>query len=313
LDSRGWVNKRFETQIGTIRGGKSFTKTHLHRMLTHVAYIGKIEYRDEIHQGEHPAIVDPGVFEKVQQTLNHNARTAGAGVRNRFGSFLKGILRCSACDCSMTPAHSTKKGSKRYRYYVCCNAQKRGWDVCPSKSVPASQIEEFVVERIRCIGRDPELIRETVAHARQQDATELDQLDGERRALERDLGQRHADVRKYSAQLGTDDSGIALTRLAEAQERIRALETRIEKVREQIHTIRRRMIEESEVADALREFDAVWQSLPPREQEKLVQLLVERVDYDGGEGKLAITFHPTGIQKLADQLSQSNQRKEKRA
>ena len=36
----------------------------------------------------------------------------------------------------------------------------------------------------------------------------------------------------------------------------------------------------------------------------MVQLLVERVDYDGSQGKVAITFQPTGIQTLADELAQ---------
>ncbi|MGH7170913.1 MAG: hypothetical protein ACRELF_03170 [Gemmataceae bacterium] len=28
-----------------------------------------------------------------------------------------------------------------YRYYTCVNAQKRGWQVCPSKSIPSAEIE----------------------------------------------------------------------------------------------------------------------------------------------------------------------------
>jgi hypothetical protein len=43
----------------------------------------------------------------------------------------------------------------------------------------------------------------------------------------------------------------------------------------------------------------------------VVQLLVERVTYDGAQGKVAITFHPTGIRTLADELAR--QAKEQRA
>jgi site-specific DNA recombinase len=43
----------------------------------------------------------------------------------------------------------------------------------------------------------------------------------------------------------------------------------------------------------------------------MVHLLVERVDYDGARGKVSITFHPTGIKTLADELT--NEQKEKRA
>jgi hypothetical protein len=44
----------------------------------------------------------------------------------------------------MTPAHSARNKTRRYRYYVCCNAQKRGWGVCPSKAVSAAEIKARV-------------------------------------------------------------------------------------------------------------------------------------------------------------------------
>jgi hypothetical protein len=40
-------------------------------------------------------------------------------------------------------------GVRRYRYYTCTNAQRRGWDACPSKSAPAAEIERLVLERVR--------------------------------------------------------------------------------------------------------------------------------------------------------------------
>ena len=36
-------------------------------------------------------------------------------------------------------------------------AQKRGWRTCPSKSIPADELERFVVDQIRTISRDPEI------------------------------------------------------------------------------------------------------------------------------------------------------------
>ena len=48
----------------------------------------------------------------------------------------------------MTPSHSTK-GTRRYRYYVCCAAQKWGWQSCPSKAVPAGELEQWILDHIR--------------------------------------------------------------------------------------------------------------------------------------------------------------------
>ncbi len=41
------------------------------------------------------------------------------------------------------------KAGRKYPYYVCRNAQRNGWSVCPSKSLPAQAIEESVLGRIR--------------------------------------------------------------------------------------------------------------------------------------------------------------------
>jgi len=41
------------------------------------------------------------------------------------------------------------KKDRKYPYYVCLNAQRKGWAVCPGKSLPAGSIEESVLGRIR--------------------------------------------------------------------------------------------------------------------------------------------------------------------
>jgi site-specific DNA recombinase len=48
--------------------------------------------------------------------------------------------------------------------------------------------------------------------------------------------------------------------------------------------------------------DPAWGALAPDEQARVVQLLVSRVDYDGAQGKVAITFHPLGLKTLAGEL-----------
>ena len=45
------------------------------------------------------------------------------------------------------------------------------------------------------------------------------------------------------------------------------------------------------------------EELSPAEQARVIGLLVKRVDYDGARGKLSITFQPTGIKALADELA----------
>src|SRR5215472_991361 len=54
------------------RGGQPFTKTSLYRLLTSVIYIGKIRYKNELHEGEHPGIIESAVWQQVQELLEQH-------------------------------------------------------------------------------------------------------------------------------------------------------------------------------------------------------------------------------------------------
>lgn len=306
LDRRGWTTKRWTIKKGGERGGRPFDKGNLYGLLTNVAYIGQVRYKDEIHPGEHEGIVDPIIFERVQALLRRNHRTGGPETRNQFGALLKSLLRCVPCDCAMTHTHSTKNGSQRYRYYVCQGAQKRGWNTCKSKSVPAAEIEQFVIDQLKCIGRDPDLIAETLSQARTQAQRQIVELETEAQGRDRDLVQHHADIRCLLAEAGVG-SERTTARLADLQERIRQAERRMTEITDEISTLRGQLVDEADVAHALAAFDPVWDSLTLREQSRVLHLLVERVDYDGRTDDISITFHPRGIKTIADELAEKQE------
>jgi site-specific DNA recombinase len=300
IDERGWVNKQWTTRKGVLRGGKPFDKNSLFKLLTNVAYLGKVRYKTEVHEGEHEAIVDADIWKRVQQLLTRNGRTGGAAVRNKHGALLKGLLYCTPCGCSMGHTYSTKNGTVQYRYYVCLNAQKRGWHTCPSKSVPAAEIERLVVEQIRAMGQDPSLVAATLRHARKQAQESISALEKERAALEREVKRHYREVKALAAEASSN--GMAATRLGDLNERIRAGEQRVTELREWAVALGREIVHEGDVADALAAFDLVWETLTPREQTRVVRLLVKRVEYDGDAGTVSLVLHPEGLRGLADEV-----------
>jgi site-specific DNA recombinase len=102
LDRRGWKTKSWTTKKGNRRGGRQFTKNSLYQLLTNVTYIGRIRYKEEVHDGEHEGIVDPDVFRRVGLEMRRNGASGGRTVRNKHGALLRGLLRCAACDCGMS-------------------------------------------------------------------------------------------------------------------------------------------------------------------------------------------------------------------
>jgi site-specific DNA recombinase len=302
LDRRGLTTKRWTTKKGKLRGGRSFNKNTLYALLTNVVFIGKVHYHDELYEGEHEGIVDAETFERVKKLLRLNNRTGGKRVRNKFGALLKGRLFCTPCGCAMSHSHTTRNRTKRYRYYVCVNAQKRGWANCPSKSVPAAEIERFVVDQIRGIGQDPGLVAATLAQARKQSEQRAKALDAERRGLVRQRERDDADLRAASL---AERNTASIARSADLLERIGAAQKRIDEIDLDLDDLRHQVIDEKDVAGAMAEFDALWESLSPRERSRVIELLIERVDYDGDAGTVAVSFRPTGFKQIAKELEET--------
>jgi hypothetical protein len=80
--------------------------------------------------------------------MTHRAAFARGRARNKHLALLSGLLYCDSCATRMVYSYAGKKDCK-YPYYVCLNAQRKGWAVCPVKSLSARRIEESVLERIR--------------------------------------------------------------------------------------------------------------------------------------------------------------------
>ncbi len=297
--SLGWTTKRWTTKKSVQRGGKLFTKNSLYALLTNVTYVGQIRYKDEVHRGEHQPIVPEELFRRAQALLQRNGHTGGRAVRNKHGALLRGLLRCGPCGCAMSHTY-TAKGNRRYRYYVCGTAQQRGWSECPSPSVPAGEIERFVVEQIKCIGRDPAVVAETVRQVREQTEATIERLSQERDGLKQQLRDDNA---RLQAAAAMSDHLERVSRLADIQEHIRIAERRLTEIDNELIALRGKLVDERDLASALADFDTMWETLAPREQARVLELLVERVDYDGERGRISLTFHPTGIKSLTRELA----------
>jgi site-specific DNA recombinase len=76
-------------------------------------------------------------------------------------------------------------------------------------------------------------------------------------------------------------------------------------VREELIALGRQLVDEKDVAKALALFDPVWETLSPREQVRVIRLLVQRVVYDGEQSTVSVTLHPAGIKTLADELEET--------
>ena len=116
--------------------------------MTNILYTGSIRHHGKPYPGEHAAILAPGTWERAQSLITERTAPVRGRARNKHLALLSGLLYCEFCATRMVYSYSGTS-DRRYPYYVCLNAQRKGWAVCPAKSLTARAIEESALGRIR--------------------------------------------------------------------------------------------------------------------------------------------------------------------
>jgi len=309
---RGWRTKTWVTREGKVREGGALDRANLHRLLTNVIYIGKVDYEEEIFEGEHEAIIEESLFNEVQETLRGQARTKGVyGGNGHPDALLKSLLRCGHCGYAMIHGHTRKSAGTQYRYYTCTTSQKQGVGVCPTSTIPAAAIEQFVVDQIRAMTTQPEMIRQVVTEAETVRATRVTELQEDATTLETHLLERQRAGQQLTRVLEVEDAGtpntIILEQLQQLEREIEETSQALAEVKQELTALTARKVSMKEFRSALELFDPVWEVLYPVERARILRLLIEQIDFNAGTGKIGITFRPTGIAALHDEMTSAQQ------
>jgi len=123
-------------------------------MLKNPVYRGQIAHKGKAFPGEHAAIVDEELWQRVQSRLEENRLERREGDSAIEPSLLTGIVFDASSE-SMTPTHAVKKGT-RYRYYISRRLiTGPAADSSYGQRVPASNLEALVINRLRALFADP--------------------------------------------------------------------------------------------------------------------------------------------------------------
>jgi DNA invertase Pin-like site-specific DNA recombinase len=144
--------------------GNRIDKKYLYRVLNNRAYIGEAVHKGDSYPGEHDAIIDREIWDRVHAILKESPRKRAARTRAETPALLKGLLY-GPDDAAFSPTH-TRKGGKLYRYYVSQTVLKHGAGSCPVGRVPAGEIEAAVIDQLRAVFRQPEIVAGTWKAAR---------------------------------------------------------------------------------------------------------------------------------------------------
>jgi site-specific DNA recombinase len=151
----------------TTKQGRLIDKGVLYKLLNNRVYLGEAVHKGQSYPGEHAAIIERDLWDKVHAILKESPRKRAANTRAQTPALLKGLL-FGPDGSAFSPTH-TRKGGRLYRYYVSQAVLKRGKDACPIGRVPAAEIEAAVIDQLRIVFRQPEIVVGTWRAAREQE------------------------------------------------------------------------------------------------------------------------------------------------
>ena len=146
LNEKGIVSKKRDLKSGT-SGGVTFTYGPLAYLLKNRTYLGETGHKGAWFPGEHEAIVDPQIFEQVQELLKANL-LGRTGRREQSGALLTGILFDDRGN-RMSPSFTVKRGVRYYSYVSSAVLRGRGSEAGSAIRITAEELERAVVEAVR--------------------------------------------------------------------------------------------------------------------------------------------------------------------
>ncbi|MFS8036584.1 recombinase family protein [Xanthobacter sp. AM11] len=158
LAAAGITAKRHVSATGNVTGGGVLGRGALYHLLQNRLYRGEISHKGIIYPGQHAAIIDEDLWDKVQELLAENRVERAVRSDAAAPSLLAGLVR-DEDGIPLTPSHANKKG-RRYRYYVSHDLIAGRKDVggngdsgpkrrrSSARRIPATDLEAIVERRI---------------------------------------------------------------------------------------------------------------------------------------------------------------------
>jgi DNA invertase Pin-like site-specific DNA recombinase len=136
LDKNG-----IHSKVREEKGGCSFARGMLYKMLSNPIYIGQIRHKGICHPGQHKAIIDQELWEKVQQHM------AVKSIEHKTHNTVSFPLTNKLFDISgerLISVQANKKG-RRYRYYISQSLRADPKDASSSGwRLPGQEIEQVI-------------------------------------------------------------------------------------------------------------------------------------------------------------------------
>lgn len=244
---------------------REWNYTAVRYVLMNPVYLGKLRWnyrklsgrptgREIITEGDHQAIVDEEIFEKVNNEIRRR-KTGGKVATSEFA--FAGVLRCNRCGFAMT-GFSAKKKKGRNRYYRCSKRARNG--LCTMPTVTDEKVQEAF---LAALDVDPSKLVETLDVKQDQEVRDRKKAADK---LRKELDQ--IQKRKKKWQLAYADDAITLEDFKERTRDDKEREEEIQQELSKLESEQEVQWTKEEMAEVLSQVSIFWRTTDNEKEKK---------------------------------------------
>ena len=282
LNEQGYRTKVRTTKSGKTTGGKAFNHQLMHDLLRNKIYIGLIKYQDETFKGLHEPIVEEELFDKVQNRLDES-------VLDRYATYedspllLLGLTKCGFCENQLTTFYAQKKRSAmRHFYYKCTSISKFGRDKCPSRNLPAHQLENFTTKLLLHTASDDEFFGAVVKQVMGNATESLASKRSQRADLSVNLSSVKKQVNTFVSnlammQLKPEEGSEMKAKIEGLQKQAKSLEQQLNALDWEIERLDAQQINKKQLRQIFKDFSEIYSEATPETKRRLLNVMIEEI------------------------------------
>jgi site-specific DNA recombinase len=277
--------------------GNPFSVNGIKDILHNPTYIGKIRYNVRenwnekrrkginsdpiIVDGEHEAIIEDSLWEKVQEIYSTKA---GKPKRTFDGSYpLTGLIRCPECGQGMVAGRVSRKrkdGSKHIvRYYYCGAWRNKGGSVCHSNGIRADYAEKYVFDKLSHIICSEVVLKDLVERINDNRNSKIKPCQEELTQVSKTISEVAGKREKYFKLFEEDmiDKELLAVKLDEIAKEIDLLEERRLRLMDNIDGNNTQPLPYDLIRDVLFSYNSILDEAIPEQKKLLLQLVIKEI------------------------------------
>jgi site-specific DNA recombinase len=180
----------------TTRSGRPWQFKSILTVLRNRTYLGQVNFRGVWTDGDHPPLVEQGLFDTAQAILAERGEDVAKRASNSSDYLLTGLVVCGNCGSHFTGTRATGRNAT-YRYYTCGGRQRYGTKSCATDRLPAEALDEAVVHSLLRAYEDTDLFAKAISEAQQRAELDESPQDAERAALQAELDKVERGIDRY--------------------------------------------------------------------------------------------------------------------